>query len=755
MTEPSKELTIDDLNRMYMDAEEADASIFAEQRSNVLLITGEHYANRGSKYFNSIRDQRDLSKEQKLRLTKNHIQRIVKTYVNNIMTYCPGVTCMPKNETELQDIKAAEMHNAVIDYARDRYKIDAKTRQWCDDFVGIGEVWVKIFWDEMAGDFKGHYQAQDPETGDLQVDEQGQPLKSDQAVFTGDFVFERIYGFNVLRPKEAKDADSAEWLGIRKLTDLPTLLARIKDEDVKKKIQESKDETYVVFDSTKGGYTEVTGQTMLREYYFRPSPKYPMGYYFISTPQTIIWQGELPFGIFPIAHQIFDEIPTLPRGRSIVKVLRPFQAEINRGASKIAEHQITLGDDKLIYQTGAKLTNGALLPGVRGIQVSGAPPTILAGRDGSQYLAYVQSQISEMYQAAMLDDVNQPKNDGQVDPYALLFKAVSQKKQYSLYTARFEQFQCQVWTIFLELARKYYSDDTIIYAVGRREKVNLSEFKAATPLCYQIVVEPQTEDMESKMGKQLTMNHILQYVGPQLGKDDIGKIIANMPYANAKESFSDLTMDYENAKNDILALDRGEQPQPNPDDKHEYIIKRLTSRMKQADFRYLTPQIKQNYLQYRQIHSQMAAQQAEKIKAMEAEFIPIGGAMIACDMYVDDPQNAGKAPKRVRVPYQALDWLIKQMESQGMTLQKLESMQQSAQAGVAGQFLQQQQGMGGQGRPPMSGPGAGPLPGVANGNGIPNISRPGNPVSGPLSGPGPSATAIPRPVINNSGPGFR
>jgi hypothetical protein len=738
-----KKLTIAELNQKFTEADQADQSIFAEQRSNVLLITGEHYSNKGHRFFNSIRDQKELSKEQKLRLTKNHIQRIVKTYVNNILTYAPGVTCLPKNETELQDIKAAELHNAVLDDIKDRHRMVKKVRQWAEDFVGIGEVAVKIFWDPMAGEFKGYQQAQDALTGALEFDpETGTPVpqkspdETEQTpIFGGDFVYERIYGFNLFRPKEAKDMDQAEWIGIRKMCDLEELKLRVgDDEDKLKMLQESKDETYVVFDGAQGGYGESKGQVMLREFYFRPGPKYPKGYFYITTPHGILWEGELPFGVFPIAFTTFEDIPTTPRGRSIVKTCRPYQAEINRAASKIAEHQITLGDDKLLYQAGAKLTNGSVLPGVRGIQVSGANPTILPGRDGSQYLNYLQSQIREMYQAAMLEEDMMEKNEGQVDPYSMLFKSMRQKKRFSVPAQKFEQFLVDVFTITLDLARHYLPEDAVIYAAGRREQVNIPEFKNASRLCYQIKVEPQTEDMDSQMGKQLMLNHILQYAGPQLAQSKpemLGMVISEMPMANVKAITSDLTVDYENVKNDILALDRGDYPVPNPTDNHAYYVKRLTNRMKQADFRFLPQPVKLNYLRKLEAHEKLEAEQLQKLKAMQSELIPTGGAMIACDMYVNDSQDPTKAPKRVRVPYQALDWLLKIMEKQGMSLQKLEAMQQSAQvqiAGMVGSSSQPQAVPGAQGRAPvqpqpapanaMAGqrPGAGMPGGVANGN---------------------------------------
>jgi hypothetical protein len=121
--------------------------------------------------------------------------------------------------------------------------------------------------------------------------------------------------------------------------------------------------------------------------------------------------------------------------------------------------------------------------------------------------------------------------------------------------------------------------------------------------------------------------------------------------------------------------------------------------MKQADFKFLPDQVKQMYLRKLESHEKMLAEEAQKLQQMQAGFIPIGGAMIACEMYVSDPSDPKKAPKRVRVPYQALDWLIKSLERQGMTMQKLESMQKTAQVEVGGMMPQKQIAPMGQGSP--------------------------------------------------------
>ena len=45
----------------------------------------------------------DIAQEAKLRLTRNHIQRLSKIYVNAITSLAPGVTMEPSNPKELQD----------------------------------------------------------------------------------------------------------------------------------------------------------------------------------------------------------------------------------------------------------------------------------------------------------------------------------------------------------------------------------------------------------------------------------------------------------------------------------------------------------------------------------------------------------------------------------------------------------------------------------------------------------------------------
>ena len=681
--------THDELEQLYLDAKTTDQEVFAEMRSNILLVAGDHYTRKNSSFLRRLRDTKDLSETQKLRLTKNHTQRITKSYHNTIIAAAPGVSFSPKNESEIQDQKASELHQAIWADAKVMYDYEEMRDDWCEDFVTVGEVAVKIIWDPSAGTLKGYAPAVD-EAGQPVMDEQGQHTPDmAQPVYSGGFIWSQIHGFNLLRAPEARSMKKSPYLCEEKMVAKDILEAKYPDK--KSLIQESMDETMKVFDSTRSGYRAAGKEVVVREWYFRPCPKYPQGYYFIETKQGRLEEGVLPGGIFPIEVETFDKVQTAARGRSIVKVLRPYQAEINRSASKMAEHQITLGDDKLVVRTGSKVSAGVSLPGVRTVHVTGEAPTVMPGRDGSQYLDYMNSQITEMYNVAMVSEQAMDAATGQQDPYALLFRAASAKKQYQRYIKRFERFLVNVTKLYIRLAKVYMPEDHVILAVGRDEQVNIAEFKNSTDARYEVKVEPQAEDIETKFGKQLVLNHLLQYVGTKMDREDIGKLIRLMPYGNLSEGFEDLTMDFDAATNDILALDRGEFPPISDYDKHPYMIQRLVSRVRKPDFKYLAPELQKNYTEKIKLHQMAEMKRLEQLKAMENEAIPTGGFLVSCDFYEADPTNPAKT-RRVRLPSEAIQWLIKTLQAQGNDLDQLAAMNKGAMAQMAQMLASKSQG---------------------------------------------------------------
>jgi hypothetical protein len=668
------------LDREYRDGESTDKGIFAEMRSNCMLIAGDHYTKKDSLINRRIRDNRELSETQKLRLTKNHTRRICHLYSNNILSTGPNVGFAPKDENSLQDLKKSELQHAVWMDAWNRYNLPAHRYRWIDSFVGVGEVHVLIQYEEGSGDLEGYEAKINPMTGMPVMDEHGMYTQDDsKPIFGGKFIFQEIMGFNLIRPADCTDLKDAEWLDVREMVDINTL--KKKFPELKDKIKpEANESQMLVFDAAQGGYTYAKNQTLVKKRFYRPCIKYPRGQYIFRCGQNILAQGELPGAIFPIVSELFDEIPTSARGRSPVKTIRPYQVEINRAASKIAEHQITLGDDKLIMQNGSKMSASGAMPGVRAITISGAAPTILAGRSGEQYLEYMLAQIKELYEVMGIPADLADAKDTVQDPYTLLYRAASKKKVFQRYISKFEGFMKRVVETFLVLAKIHLPDDAIISAIGKNEAINIAEFKSSEPTGYEVKIEPQSDDIESKFGKQMAINHALQYVGNQMSREDIGKLMTEMPFADFKGMFDDFTIDFEVMTNEILALDRGEMPPVAETDNHAYAIKRLNGRMKKPDFSLLAPQIQMAYQQKLQVHAQMDAFQKQQIQRAEQGFIPTTGALIRCDVYVTDPSSPTGKSKKVEIPNDSLQWLLAQLGAQGTQMDLIHKQDQNVQA---------------------------------------------------------------------------
>ena len=677
-----KKLDHNELMRLYKEGESSDNYLYAEQRSNLLLVAGAHYARKGSRFWNRVRDDNRLSEEQKIRLTVNHIQRICKIYENNILSYAPAVAAVPKNESELQDQKAAELNHSVWKDITERHRWSDKVREIVQDYVRVGEVFHKIYWDETKGKVIDYAPLVD-EMGQPVVDPMGQPQKDpSQPIMSGDFVFERIFGFNVFRAREAKSMNESWFIGYRKMVNIEDLKARVGNDPEKlDMIEASRDETYIIFDGSGSTYNRSDNECLVLEFYIRPCITYPLGYYFICTNKGCLWEGELPFGIFPIIYCGMDEIPTSPRAYSFIKQLRPIQGEINRAISQVATHQVTLGDDKLAVQAGTKVANGGLQPGVRVLSYSGQAPVVIPGRTGDQYLPYIGQMIDQFYVIANLQEelAEKPSN---VDPYTMLFMSIEQKKKFSVHTTKITQYLIDFCTVTLELAKQYYTEANLVPAIGRSEIINIAEFKNTSPLFYRIALEPGTEDMETRLGKQLTFNQIMQYVGSNLDPKDIGKIIRTSPYSNNELAAEDLTMDFDNGTNMILALDRGQFMEPSMYDDKKYLIKRLTTRTRKADFKFLAPNIQQMYQQIISQLIEMDAEEQRKIQEAAQGFIPMSGMAVVCDIYVPDPNNSSKT-MRARVPYDALTWLLKRLEEQGATQNAIMQQQQAVVAQAA------------------------------------------------------------------------
>lgn len=688
-------------------SESAQAELFAEMRSNCLLVHGNHYNKKGSKFWEGMRQAESLSKDQKIRLTNNHIQVVTKTYHNNIVAIAPDVAFRPANQNELKDTIVARFHSRVWQDAKEKYKLKRLRRQLAKDFVEIGEEWLFLTYDPMAGVFEGYEQAVD-EMGQPAIDPQGNPVRTNTPRFSGGFVFKRFHGFNVRTDPSATSEDTRRWVSFREMLEVNNLKQRYAGQPEKLKLLgEGEDRTQRVFDGNS--WQDKKGLTQVDYHLVKPCEEFPMGHYWISVEGGDLEEGDFPGGIWPVIYCGFDEVATTDRAYSIIKPLRPYQAEINRVAGHIVQTQLALSWDRILLTGEGSLTPGGQAHGFKAVKLRAGQFQIVPGRTGDQFLPYLDACVAGLYKAANLD-LEMQERPVQADPYTALFASMRDKKRFVLYAEKFSEAWKELALLHNKLAKIFLSDEQLAKIVGAPDAVNIPEFKASDDVCYQVVADEVTDDLTSRMGRQLAVNHLLQYAGPSLPPEQLGKIMRLMPYVNEDKSLDDFTMDFDRSTNEILALDRGQGVHVRPGDNHPYFINKLVCRMGQSDFDSLNPDI-QNL--YEQTLKQRETAQAQKQIAEEmakAGLIPTGGYFVGIDFYVNDPTQPGKT-KRARVPFDAVIWLLQRLEAQGITQDSMAQVDPTVRANIQQQAQQMsqgqsspggnQQGMGQQPMPPM------------------------------------------------------
>ena len=667
---------------MYDEACAADKALFAEMRTNVRLRNGDHYNNATRKIVDGIRHKGAPIGEQKIRITKNHIHRITNEFVNAILSRNPSVEVRPFNDGELSDMKNAEMANAVLRWIKD-------SNSWIslrDDFVQeqsvVGETYGVLRFEPDFGKQIGSKIKQDKDGNEMSA-----------PVMEGRIVIDKRFGFDMKRDPNARSFAESRYVFFDKLVDMADAKRIIKSfgsEQAQLDEFNGGDGVVTVFDYSTSTYTQDSQKTLFREMYIRPDGNsYPNGRYILSTKHAIVYQTDLPLSMFPVHQLGFDKITTSPRCSAITRVARPFQIEINRASSKQAEHQVTVGDDKVILTNGSKITNGGKAAGVRVLSVDGAAPMVIAGRAGEQYAGYAASETRAMYEACGVGHLMQDAAAQGGDAFALLHRSMSQKAAFVPYISKWEQFETELFRDALKLAKAYLTPLHVIKIVGKKDAVNIEEFKGIDDDGYDIRVEASSGDVETKFGKLLTVSQTLQYAGSSMTSEQIGQLVKQLPYGNSDEVFNTLTIGYDTAVNTILALDRGDTPVISQYGDNAYLLKALTNRIVQSDFRFLGQNVQAAYAKHIQQLEMLQSQQTLQAQQAAQGMIPASGFLTTVNASWKNP-STGRV-ERIKVPSDAIAWLMEKMSSQGVVAAQSAQFDGQSQANIANMVTTQSQ----------------------------------------------------------------
>jgi len=115
-------------------------------------------------------------------------------------------------------------------------------------------------------------------------------------------------------------------------------------------------------------------------------------------------------------------------------------------------------------------------------------------------------------------------------------------------------------------------------------------------------------------------------------------------------------------------------------DNHEFMIKALTHRMKKSDFRFLNPEIQNNYAQKLEQHEMVYAQQKKAAEQASMGMVPMGGFLTTVNTSWFNPST--NRVERVKIPSEAISWLMQKLQTQGQFANEVQQLPLSSQASI-------------------------------------------------------------------------
>ena len=658
---PTKNLS--EYREMFIDAVEADKKHFMEQRSSLLLFSGKHHnANREvtiggghAREFARITQSSSGTKRalNQLRIVYNQIPRLTDSYVNEIMDHAPGVQVVPVGGGDVKNSRLAKMNMDVLEAdMRKNPDHEMRTEEEAETFTVLGEVACKLFWDEATDWLK-----ESP-----------------------------IHPFDLVRAPGSLSLETAPWLIHRNVYTKVQLIKMFGRAWAEKYASpgggkggyDSGMGTYTTFNAQDREYQKLDGLEIL-EYYHRPERNYPKGYYVFFTHSAILREGELPGGIFPIVAARCMTTPSLARGHSFIRSVYNAQMELNRAAGQDASNMIHFGDDKIITNASSNLSLGKENVGVTHYKVSSFTDLnksiqYVEGKGLPKYLEYMAHLIKFMDYTAQVKTVMDEKKDGRTgDIYYQLFSRLKDKKKFAKIGRRFENYLKMKAEAKLAFFRYYLTPEDIVETTDLQDKVLIEDFKNTTARDYSIALKVGNTSTEELMGKQLQIREIVQYLGNNLSREDIGMILRESPLSNNHALLDSLTAKYDSSVNDIIKLEKGILPQVSRTADLTYKIERITNHINGPRFQELGGQVTNLFHQFLDQLQQMLQEQKNEELRLQAGFIPTTGALINTDLYIEVPSSSGAGKKTVRakLPQSALQWLFDTLQKQGMTSQSM------------------------------------------------------------------------------------
>jgi len=278
----------------------------------------------------------------RVRMVLNYILPTVETLAGKLTENRPGFMCMPAS-TDDDDMEAARQCEHMLDYLWQEMGMQVKLHEAVKWMAVTGTVFFKVWWDDSAGD---DYIDEEVEPTLEYINEKVGDQAGPTEAKTGLPVIDVLSPLEVGWDPGAKDMDTCRWMIHANMMHVDEVRERWPDKgkhvhpDASYEVDQYSQQVLREFARTNQTDDQNLDRVLVLEYFERPSPRHPEGYYSIVAGSILLEEQEiLPYGRLPFVAARHNTVPGRFAGEGVVNSIIPAQKELNKSVSQRIENK--------------------------------------------------------------------------------------------------------------------------------------------------------------------------------------------------------------------------------------------------------------------------------------------------------------------------------------------------------------------------------------------------------------------------------
>ena len=555
----------------------------------------------------------------RVRMVLNYILPTVETLAGKLVENRPGFICMPATSDD-DDLDAARQCEGLLDYVWHELKIQNKIYEAMKWASITGTVFIKCFWDVEAGE---EYEDEEEVISDVieyaegEIGLEGFKEREMKRIRrkSGLPVIDVLSPLEVAWDPGAKDMDTCRWMIHSNLLHIDEVRARWEkgkyvQPNTSYEVDEYSQQVMREFVSSSSNTDQASlDRINVLEYFERPSPRHPNGYYAIIAGNVVLEEEEtLPYGRLPFVCIRHNSIPGKLAGEGVVRSLIPAQKELNKSVSQRIENKNLHAQPKWRAEKGSvekqQFTDepGELILYSR---TATRPPEPLPPPPMSpEHRLIEKEQIEHIQNISGVSDITRGSAPAQTSGRAIGLLSDLDATKLGPTVRELESAIEGICEQVLWMWREYMPIEMTIQTLGRNKIVEVFNFHSKQIKNTHVRVMPNSmlPKHPSYRREQIIQMYQVGILGDPSDPRTQMKARKLMEFGFMENVYGDESKDRNLAREENELLEKGRMPDVNPFDDHAVHIDQHSEFMKSIDYRLLPEDVQENYLRHMAWH---------------------------------------------------------------------------------------------------------------------------------------------------------